>query len=69
TNIDISFNNDDYRPAIILEDVRGGLLENVKTSEEKGFPTAIFKQVEDVNVVRFNAFEDEWIERVKHEKY
>lgn len=68
-NIDIALSKEDYRPAIILEDVHGGLLENVKTSEDKGLPTAIFKQVEDINVVRFNKFDNEWLERVEQKKY
>jgi hypothetical protein len=69
SNIDISLSNEDYRPAIILEDVRGGLLENVRTTEVEGVPAAIFEQVEDVDVVRFNKFENEWLERVSQKKY
>ncbi len=69
TNIDITFNNDDYRPAFIFEDVHGGLIENVSTIEVEGYPTAIFKKVGDIDVVRFNKFEDERLGRVEEKKF
>ena len=49
-DVELKLENDDFRPAFLLEDVSGATLTNVKASKVGDVPSLILKNVEDLRI-------------------
>ena len=49
-HVELKLENDDFRPAFLLEDVSGATLTNVKATKVGDVPSLILKNVEDVRI-------------------
>ena len=49
-HVELKLENDDFRPAFLLEDVSGATLTNVKATKVGEVPSLILKNVEDVRI-------------------
>ena len=49
-HVELKLENDDFRPAILLDDVSGASLTNVKATKVGDVPSLILKNVEDVRI-------------------
>lgn len=49
-DIQVSFMKDDYRPPIILDDVKGAILYDIQPQKTAGASSFILKNVQDINV-------------------
>lgn len=64
-NVDVAFENEDFRPAFILDDVKGAEFNNVEAQNADDVPTFILKNVEDFRTYRCGALPDTAIERTE----
>lgn len=68
TNIEMKVENEDFRPAFILEDVRGALFINVKAPHMEGVPTFILKNVTDFKTIQCGTLPDKKIDKADNLK-
>jgi len=60
----VGFEEDDFRPAFILDDVKGAEFNNVDAQKAADVPTFVLKQVEDFTTHRCGAVPDVKLEQV-----
>ena len=63
-NVTVGFEEDDFRPAFILDDVKGAEFNNVDAQKAADVPTFVLKQVEDFTTHRCGAVPDVKLEQV-----
>ena len=68
SNIDMKLENEDFRPPIILEDVKGATFTNVKAQHAKDVPTFILKNVTDFKTVQCGTIPDKKIDKIDNLK-
>jgi polygalacturonase len=68
TNIEMKLENEDFRPAFILEDVKGALFINVKAPHMEGVPTFILKNVTDFKTIQCGTLPDKKIDKADNLK-
>lgn len=68
-NVEISYLNEDFRPAFHLEDVRGADFFHVKAQKAQDVPTFVLKNVEDFNVRLSHPVADTRIERAEQKRF
>jgi hypothetical protein len=64
-NVDVAFENEDFRPAFILEDVKGAEFNNVEAQTATNVPTFVLKGVENFSTQRCGAVPDMKLDRVE----
>jgi polygalacturonase len=69
TNIEMKLENEDSRPPIILEDVKGASFVNVKAPHAKDVPSFILKNVTDFKTVQCGTVPDKIINNVESIKF
>ena len=67
-NINLQFEETDYRPAFILNDVKGAEFNNVKVESAEGVSKFILKNVSDFNSFKVNGVKNITLENVIEEK-
>jgi polygalacturonase len=67
-NIELKLENEDFRPAFILEDVKGATFINVKSDHKEGVPTFILKNVTDFSNFRCGTLPDKKIDKADNIK-
>ncbi len=68
SNIEMKLENEDFRPPIILEDVKGATFTNVKAQHAKDVPTFILKNVTDFKSVQCGTVPDKKIDKADNLK-
>ena len=68
SNIEMKLENEDFRPPIMLEDVKGVTLTNVKAPHAKDVPTFILKNVTDFKSIQCGSVPDKKIEKADNIK-
>ena len=68
SNIEMKLENEDFRPPIILEDVKGVSLFNVKAPHAKDVPSFVLKNVTDFKTVQCGSLPDKKIEKADNLK-
>jgi polygalacturonase len=68
-NIEVSFINEDQRPAFVLEDVKGADFFHIKAQKAEGVPTFALKNVSDFSVEQSRPLPDTRLERVEQKKF
>ncbi len=63
-NVDVAFENEDLRPAFILDDVKNVEFNNVEAEKVPGVPTFVLKDVEGFRAERCRPVADVQIDRV-----
>ncbi len=69
TNIELKLENEDFRPAFILEDVRGIYLNNIKAPVRDGVPSFVLKNVTDFKSVQCGTLPDKKIDKTDNLKF
>jgi hypothetical protein len=69
SNIELKLENADFRPAIILEDVNGAMLINVKTSHAEELPSFVLKNVRDFTNLNCGSLPDNKIGKVEDTRF
>lgn len=69
TNIDLKFENEDFRPPFILEDVEGAYFNNVYTPHAEGVPSFILKNVSDFRTINCGILPDKKIDKTTDTKF
>jgi len=64
-NVDVGFMADDFRPAFILDDVKGAEFNNVTAQNAEGVPTFVLKNVDDFKTHQCKPVPDTQIESVE----
>ncbi len=67
-NVDVSFENEDFRPPFILDDVKGAEFHNVGAQTAEGVPTFILKNVRDFSSFQCKPVPDTQLESVEHKE-
>jgi polygalacturonase len=67
-NIEMKLENEDFRPPIMLEDVRGVTLINVKAPHAKDVPTFVLKNVTDFKSVQCGTVPDKKVDKADNLK-
>ncbi|MCX6334666.1 MAG: right-handed parallel beta-helix repeat-containing protein, partial [Bacteroidia bacterium] len=65
TNIEMKLENEDFRPPIILEDVKGATFINVRAPHAKDVPAFILKNVTDFKTVQCGSVPDKIIPKAE----
>lgn len=68
SNIEMKLENEDFRPPIMLEDVKGVTFTNVKAPHAKDVPTFILKNVTDFKTIQCGSVPDKKIEKADNIK-
>jgi polygalacturonase len=68
TNIEMKVENEDFRPAIILEDVKGATFINVRTPYKEGVPSFVLKNVTDFRTIQCGTLPDKKIDKADNLK-
>ncbi len=63
-NVDISFENEDFRPPFILDDVKGAEFRNVEAKTTEGVPVFVLKNVENFRTYQCKPVDDMQLDRV-----
>ncbi|HZL11996.1 MAG TPA: glycoside hydrolase family 28 protein [Prolixibacteraceae bacterium] len=64
-HVELKLENDDFRPAFILEDVTGASLNNVTVSKTGSVPSLVLKNVEDIRIKDCRPFKDKRIKKTE----
>lgn len=65
TNVELKLENEDFRPAFILEDVNGIYLNNIRTPAREGIPTYVLKNVTDFKSLNCGSLPDKRISKTE----
>jgi len=68
SNIEMKLENEDFRPPIMLEDVKGVTFTNIKAPHAKDVPTFILKNVTDFKTIQCGSLPDKKIEKADNIK-
>jgi polygalacturonase len=68
-NIKLSFMDTDYRPAFILEDVKGAEFQDIKTQKTPDVPIFVLKKVTDFSTHRVQGIADQKRDNSEDEKF
>ena len=68
SNIEMKLENEDFRPPIVLEDVKGASFINVKAPHAINVPSFILKNVTDFRTVQCETVPDKKIEKADNLK-
>jgi polygalacturonase len=63
-HVELKLENDDFRPAIILDDVIGATLNNVTVSKVGSVPSVVLKNVEDIRIKDCRPIKDKQIKKI-----
>ena len=63
-HVDLQLENDDFRPAFILDDVTGASLNDVTMSKVGAVPSVILKNVEDIRIKDCRPLRDKQIKKI-----
>ena len=69
TNIDLKYENEDFRPPFILEDVEGAYFNNVYTPHAEGVPSFILKNVSNFRTINCGILPDKKIDTTTDTKF
>jgi len=69
TNIDLKYENEDFRPPFILEDVEGAYFNNVYTPHAEDVPSFILKNVSDFRTINCGILPDKKIDKTTDTKF
>ncbi|HEX8142418.1 MAG TPA: glycoside hydrolase family 28 protein [Pyrinomonadaceae bacterium] len=69
SNVEVSYLNEDQRPAFMLEDVKGVDFFHVKAQKTEGVPTFSLKNVSNFSVQQSAPVSDTRLERVEQKKF
>ncbi len=67
-NVEVSFINEDFRPAFILDDVKGANFINVKAQHAPDVPIFVLKKVNDLNLHQCEGLPDTQLKSVQQKK-
>ena len=67
-DVQVAFENEDWRPAFILDDVKNIEFNGVKAQTAKGVPTFVLKDVEDFRTCDCRPVADTQLEKVEKEE-
>lgn len=67
-DVELKLENEDFRPAFIIEEVSGASFINVKAPHKEGVPTFILKNVIDFSMVNCGTFPDKKIDKAENLK-
>jgi len=67
-NVELKVENEDFRPAFILEDVKGATFINVKAPHAEGVPTFILRDVTNFKTIDCGTLPDKKIEKTANLK-
>jgi len=62
-HVELKLENDDFRPAIILDDVTGANFNYVKAGKVTSIPTFSFRNVQDINISNCSPTKDRKIRK------
>ena len=68
SNIEMKLENEDFRPPIMLEDVKGVTFTNVKAPHAKDVPTFVLKNVTDFKTIQCGSVPDKKIDKADNIK-
>jgi polygalacturonase len=68
-NIELKLENEDFRPAFILDDVRGASFINIKADHAKNVPTFLLKNVTDFKTLHCGKLPDKKIDKTVLTKF
>lgn len=68
-NVEVSFGNDDARPAFVLDDVSSASFFRIKAQKMNGVPTFVLKNVSDFGVWQSKGIKDTHIERAVQQQF
>ena len=69
SNIEISYMKEDFRPAFILDDVKGADIQHFKARHAPDVPTFVLKNIEDFNIHQVKGLADARPERMEQKKF
>lgn len=69
TNVDLKFENEDFRPPFILEDVEGAYFNNVNAMHAKGVTSFVLKNVSNFQTVNCGSLTDKKIDNATDVKF
>ena len=69
SDIEIKLENEDLRPAFILDDVKGASFYNVRAAKTKDVPTFVLKNVTDFKTIQCGTIPDKKIEKTDNMKF
>lgn len=69
TNIDLKFENEDFRPPFILEDVEGAYFNNVNAKHAEGVSSFVLKNVSDFRTINCGILPDKKIDKATDIKF
>ena len=67
-NVDVSFENEDFRPPFILNDVKGAEFRNVEAKTAEGVPAFVLKNVERFSTHQCKPLSDMQLDSVDETK-
>jgi hypothetical protein len=68
SDVELKLENEDFRPPIILDDVKGASFFNVRAQKAKDVPTFVLKNVTDFKAVRCGTLPDKNIAKADNLK-
>jgi polygalacturonase len=68
-NIELKLKNEDFRPAFILDDVRGASFINIKADHAENVPTFVLKNVIDFKTLQCSKLPDKKIDKTVLTKF
>jgi hypothetical protein len=68
-DVQVSFDQNDTRPAFVLQDVRDVELDAIRASKAPGVPTFVLRNVQDFRVVRSRPVADRVLKRVVKQSF
>jgi hypothetical protein len=68
-NVEVSFLGDEIRPAIILDDVKGIEISNVKAQRAGTAPILLLKNVSDFNIHESRGIKDKAIKQTAEKTF
>ena len=69
SDVEVSYLQEDLRPAFALEDVHGAEFIHIKAQKTQDAPTFALKNVEDFTVLQSRPVSDTRIERTEQKKF
>lgn len=68
-HIELKLENEDFRPAFILDDVSGLDFNNMTVDKTSTVPSVVMKNVENINVQDFNSLKDKLIKKTNSSQF
>ena len=68
-DVQVSFMQEDPRPAMILDDVKGAVLYDIQAQKTAGASSLVLKNAEDITVYRFEKVKDSYIKNTEKKSF